>query len=162
MAKEIKESQIFTRKIAIEFVQKSSRHIEAIVIHCSATPASRDIGAIEIDRMHRQKGWREIGYHLVIRRDGTLEYGRPMDLVGAHVEGHNANTIGVCMIGGVNDELKVEDNFTDEQWETLFGLLIHLRTQYPEVSIVGHRDYPGVHKDCPSFDVKEFLLKNNM
>ena len=68
--------------------------LKYLVVHCSATPASRDIGAKEIDLMHRQKGWRCIGYHYVIRRDGRVEAGRPENEPGAHVEGHNGHSLG--------------------------------------------------------------------
>jgi hypothetical protein len=75
-----------------------------IVLHCSATRASQvNIGAKDIRRWHKDKGWADIGYHYVIKRDGTLEKGRALDAVGAHVEGHNSDSVGVCLVGGLND-----------------------------------------------------------
>ena len=76
--------------------------VKYIVVHCSYTPEQMDIGAADIDRWHREKGWMMIGYHKVIRRDGTIEDGRPLNKRGAHVKGLNAKSIGVVMIGGMN------------------------------------------------------------
>ena len=99
-------------------MQKRSE-TEKIIIHCSATRPSQDIGSNDIDRWHREKGWLKIGYHLVITRDGTLELGRDLDEVGAHAYGHNANSVGVCMVGGIDEDGQPDDNFTSEQWNTL-------------------------------------------
>lgn len=127
-----------------------------IVVHCSATH-TQNIGAAEIDRWHRAQGWACIGYHFVIRRDGTLEEGRKEDSIGAHVNGHNANSIGICMAGGCDKAGKAANNFTDEQFKTLELLVRHLKAKYPNAVVQGHRDFPNVKKDCPSFDVKAWL-----
>jgi N-acetylmuramoyl-L-alanine amidase len=140
---------------------KTRAKTEFIAIHCSATGPEQDIGAADIDRWHRKQGWACIGYHFVIRRDGTLEEGRQQETIGAHVEGFNSVALGICMAGGVdaNDITKAVDNFTDEQWATLKRLLAFLKPKYPGVVIQGHRDFPNVHKACPSFDVKTWLKK---
>jgi hypothetical protein len=78
------------------------RKIERIVVHTAATPEGRDIGAQEIDRWHRQRGWRMIGYHYVIRLDGTVEEGRDETIPGAHARGYNRTSIGICLIGGMD------------------------------------------------------------
>jgi len=130
---------------------------ELVVVHCSATKPSMDIGAKEIDFWHRQKGWFAIGYHYVVRRDGTVEEGRDCNRPGAHARGHNHNSLGVCLIGGVDDKGKPEDNFTTEQYQALYDLLDQLTGVYGLDTIVGHRDLPGVTKACPCFDVQEFL-----
>lgn len=129
-----------------------------IIVHCSATKEDQDIGVTEIDRWHRAKGWAGIGYHYVIRRDGAIEEGRPQDLIGAHCEGFNSESVGVCMVGGVNaDDINLaEDNFTDEQYESLADLLQALFEEYPKASLMGHRDMPNVPKACPSFDVRKW------
>ena len=132
----------------------------AIVVHCSATQPKQDIGAAEIERWHRQRSFLAIGYHYVIRRDGTVELGRPDDTVGAHVEGHNSTSVGICLVGGVDAKLKPQDNFTAEQYAALHDLLVEVKAKYPEAEILGHRDFPGVDKACPSFDVKDWLKKN--
>ena len=125
-----------------------------IVIHCSATSPDQDIGATDIDRWHRKQGWACIGYHYVIRRNGFVEKGRPLEQVGAHVSGYNQHTVGVCMVGGVDVNEKAEDNFTDEQFKALKELVTLLKSHYPAAIVQGHRDFPNVKKDCPCFDVK--------
>ncbi len=133
------------------------RSIQYIIIHCSATPPKLDVGAAEINRWHRQRGWSEIGYHFVIRKNGTLEKGRDLWKIPAQAKGYNKNAIGICYIGGLNASGKPEDTRTPAQKETMKALVLALRDIYPEAKILGHRDLPGVHKACPSFDVKEWL-----
>lgn len=148
------------------------RRIDHIVIHCSATRASHDIGAAAINQWHLERGWSGIGYHFVIRRNGELEFGRPVEKVGAHVRGHNAYTIGVCMVGGLNEDGKPENNFTDAQFETALELCDNLVAKYTvnmrKPTVLGHRDFSedldgdGViephewMKACPCFDVTEW------
>ena len=134
-----------------------------IAVHCAATPAGMDIGVKEIDRWHRQKGFLKVGYHYVIRIDGTIELGRDEDEIGAHVQGYNAVSIGVCLVGGVDadDVSKAENNFTKEQFSTLRTLLERLQIQYPDAEVLGHRDFPDVAKACPSFDVRAWLKSTN-
>lgn len=139
------------------------RPINLIVIHCSATPPEQDIGRKELDRMHRQRGFLSIGYHLVIRRDGTVEQGRNFAHAGAHAEGHNAGSIGVCMVGGLATKaLKPVNNFTPLQWSALEGCVLELRSMFPGVQVLGHRDLPNVHKECPCFDVKAWLKEKQL
>lgn len=140
-----------------------AREVKYLVVHCSATPADMDIGATDIKRWHREKGWRDIGYHYVIKRDGTLQRGRHLNRdhvietaeAGAHVQGHNAVSVGVCLVGGVRRDkakLVAEANFLPAQFATLRSLLGELRAQFPGAQTVGHRDL-NKGKDCPSFDV---------
>lgn len=137
---------------------KPRKRTTCIAVHCSATAPEQDVGAREIDRWHRAQGWACIGYHFVIRRDGTVEAGRNPELPGAHVAGHNHYTLGVCMVGGVDANGKPENNFTPAQFATLAGLLTELRKEWPAVTEVkGHRDFPGVKKACPSFDVRAWI-----
>lgn len=133
-----------------------TRTITHFVIHCSATRPSQRVGATEIRAWHKAKGWRDIGYHWVIQRDGTLEKGRDESIAGAHVEGHNATTIGICLVGGVSesDFTKPENNFTPRQFATLKKLLGDRAIRYPNAKTCGHRDFPKVAKACPSFDAK--------
>ena len=133
---------------------------DTIVIHCSATQPSMDIGATKIREWHTKprpagRGWRDIGYHGVIRRDGTFEKGRNLDQVGAHVRYHNDHSIGICMVGGVDASNKPESNFTKEQYETLRIKVKEWLREYPGCEVVGHHDlYDG--KACPSFNAKEW------
>lgn len=127
-----------------------------LVVHCAATKARMDIGAAEIRRWHKEKGWADIGYHYVIRRNGVLEVGRDESTVGAHAVGHNARSIGICLVGGIDEQGHAENNFTPAQFAALRRLLVRLAARYPAARIVGHRDLnPG--KDCPSFDIADWL-----
>lgn len=138
---------------------KKRTSTDYLVVHCAATKPSANIGAADIDRWHRAKGWQCIGYHFVIRRDGTVEEGRDVSVIGAHVENHNANSVGICLAGGVSekDANVAENNFTPEQFESLKTLLLKLRKSYPKAHIQGHRDFPKVAKACPSFTVADWL-----
>ena len=144
------------------------RRTQYIVIHCSATAPNSDIGVDEIRDWHvNQRGWSDIGYHCVIRRDATIEFGRHFDEVGAHVKGQNMRSVGVCMVGGIDTFGKAKDNFTRDQYESLDAVVAMLRRAYPNAKVVGHRDLSpdkngdGVVtsdewvKECPSFEVSE-------
>lgn len=128
-----------------------------LVVHCAATPASWDGGAEEIREWHvNDRGWMDIGYHFVIRRDGSIETGRPLWSVGAGVTGQNYDSIHICYVGGVNAANRPEDNRTGAQRESLWLLLRMLVAALPDVEVLGHRDFPGVRKACPSFDVRSW------
>lgn len=127
-----------------------------IVVHSSATPARLDVSAKDIDRWHKERGFLMIGYHYVIRRDGTREKGRNIGDVGAHVIGFNHKSVGICVVGGTDALNKEpEDNFTAEQTITLHITLSELRREYPTAKIVGHGELAGT--ECPSFDVQDWL-----
>ena len=131
------------------------RRIDAIVIHCSATPEGKNFRARDIDAWHRQRGFKKIGYHYVIDLDGTIEKGRDESEVGAHVAGYNSHTIGICYIGGLAKDGKTpKDTRTIQQKESMMRLIMQLLCKYPNADIKGHRDFPKVAKACPSFDVR--------
>ncbi len=123
-----------------------------IVVHCSATRVSQQITVDDIDRYHRAKGWAGCGYHWVILQDGTIQAGRPESKAGAHVKHYNEHAIGVCYIGGLDNKGRDADTRTPEQKAALWFLLRDLKESYPKAKIVGHRDFPNVHKSCPVFD----------
>lgn len=134
------------------------RKITHIVIHCSATPEGKDFDAADIDRWHKQKGWAGIGYHYVVKLDGTVEMGRPLEKAGAHVAGYNANSVGIVYIGGVaKDGKTAKDTRTPAQKTALRTIVAEMRRRFPEAKVLGHRDFPGVAKACPSFDVRTQL-----
>lgn len=133
-------------------MSRKRQSTDYIVIHCAATPNDMDIGAAEIDKWHKERGWIGIGYHKVIRRDGTVEDGRDIDVSGAHVRGVNQTSVGICMIG--------TDKFEDAQFESLKDLIVSLLDKYPDAKVKGHRDFPNVKKLCPGFDVKSFMEKS--
>lgn len=127
------------------------RKINEIIVHCAATPEGKNFKATDIDRWHRERKMKCIGYHYVVDLDGTVEPGRPESEIGAHCLGHNQYSIGVCYVGGLAADGKTpKDTRTVAQKEALLALLKKLRAKYPEASIHGHRDFAA--KACPSFD----------
>jgi len=138
--------------------------VKYIAVHCSATKASQDIDWRVIDGWHRMKGWLRIGYHYVIKRDGTVQpTSRKLDQAGAHVEGYNNQSLGICLVGGLDEDMKPENNFTEDQMQSLALLLLELRASgYGAAVIQGHRDFPSVKKDCPCFDVKPWVKQMNI
>ena len=130
------------------------RAIKKIIVHCADTPEGRDDRAADIKRWHtEERGWSDIGYHYVVDLDGTIEPGRPIEKAGAHCTGHNADSIGVCYIGGCDKKMQPKDTRTDAQKASLLLLLKYLVAKYPGVTIYGHRDF--ANKSCPSFDAKK-------
>lgn len=130
------------------------RRITKLIMHCSATAEGKSFGAADIDRWHRAQGWAGIGYHFVVRLDGTVEQGRALDRVGAHCSGHNADSIGVCYIGGCAADGKTpKDTRTEAQKLALRNIVTVLRACYPGISLHGHREY--ANKACPCFDLSE-------
>lgn len=128
------------------------RVITLLVIHCSAVRPGQRSSVQDIDRWHRARGWKYgCGYHYVIRRDGSIETGRPLEMIGAHVVGHNAHSIGICYEGGLDAAGKAADTRTPEQKQTLRRLLEQLHERFPKAIIVGHHDLNPM-KDCPCFD----------
>jgi N-acetyl-anhydromuramyl-L-alanine amidase AmpD len=141
---------------------KPIQQVKYIVIHCAATTEDQDIGAEEIRSWHLQRGWLDIGYHKVIRRDGTIENGRELNVPGAHARGFNHISWGICLVGGVESDNKTpESNFTHAQWDALLNLVRDMKAEVPSAQVVGHRDLPNVNKACPSFDVKEWWEQMN-
>jgi len=133
------------------------RRITLIVIHCSAVKPDQQSSAAQIDSWHRQRGFHlGIGYHYVIRRDGTLEMGRPEYMVGAHCKNHNQHSIGVCYEGGLDIRGNPADTRTEAQKRTMRQLVDELRQRYPKAIVVGHHNLNPL-KACPCFDaVKEY------
>lgn len=149
-----------------------TRHIDTLIIHCSATRPNQDITATDIDRWHRQRGWWGCGYHVVIPRDGRIQTAangdrcRPMEQAGAHVgdcgPGWNKRSIGICMAGGIDAQGKPENNFTEAQWKSLEEVVLTMLERYPTINqIGGHRDLIAATKAppkaCPCFDVKTWF-----
>lgn len=152
-------------------LKKSRRHIDYIVLHCTATREGQAQTVEQIRAEHKRQGWADIGYHYVVTIDGQLHLGRDVDIAGAHVSGHNQNSIGIAYVGGLENnpkktyaQLQAKDTRTDAQKATLLSLLMDLRRLYPYAKIVGHRDLsPDKNgngtiepsewiKQCPSFD----------
>lgn len=144
--------------------QGAARHpVREIIVHCSATQpdwmADRPIAekVAEIRRWHRANGWNDIGYHWIIDRDGKVLAGRPETVIGAHAVGHNAGTIGICLIGGHGsaETDRFVYHFTSQQDITLRQMIdaISLRTSITRIT--GHNEYAA--KACPGFRVSDWL-----
>lgn len=132
------------------------RDIKYIVLHCTATPVTATIEAIK-NYWRNVLGWKNNGYHYIIKRDGTVVNITPEAQIANGVAGYNTHSIHLSYIGGVDTNDKPLDNRTDAQKEAMFNLIMNLHHQYPQAEIKGHRDFPNVKKACPSFDVKTWL-----
>ena len=126
------------------------RSISEIIVHCTATPADRHVTTTDVDKWHRQRGFNSIGYHYLIYLDGSIHRGRDIKQIGAHCLGHNANSIGVCYVGGLDHNNQPLDTRTTAQRNSLLKLLRQLKTSSPKATIHGHRDFAA--KECPCFD----------
>ncbi len=134
------------------------RKITKIILHCAATVEGKDYTVAQIDSWHRARGFNGIGYHYVIYRDGSIHPGRSIEIAGAHCTGQNANSIGVCYIGGCASDGKTpKDTRTPAQMEALNKLVKELLRKYPGATIHGHNEF--ANKACPSFNVKEWLTQ---
>jgi len=129
------------------------RKIDKIIIHCSATKEGQHFTVEDIDQWHRARGFAKIGYHHVIYLDGSVHKGRDESLLGAHCLGHNATSIGICYIGGLDAEGKPKDTRTEAQSQALKKLVGELRVRYPKATIHGHNEFAA--KACPCFNVKK-------
>ena len=127
------------------------RSINLIVVHCSATRCDRPFTVEALIRCHDQR-FGFTGYHYYITRNGHTYQTRHEQLIGAHAVGYNQHSLGVCYEGGLNELCKPADSRTPKQKSALLKLLRRLKTEHPNASILGHRDLPDVHKDCPCFD----------
>jgi N-acetylmuramoyl-L-alanine amidase len=132
------------------------RNIKFIVVHCTATPTNTSIESIKSYWKNNLK-WQNNGYHYIIQRDGTVVQITDELKIANGVAGYNTASIHLSYIGGVDKNDKPIDNRTPAQKEAMFNLIIKLSNKYPQAEIKGHRDFPNVHKACPSFDVKQWL-----
>lgn len=131
------------------------RRIRKIIVHCTATPEGRDIDAATVRDWHvRGNGWADIGYHWLVKLDGTIEQGRPENRAGAHVTGHNSDSIGIVYVGGyAKDGRTPKDTRTPEQRVALKRLLAQKLADYPGAVIYGHNDFDK-GRACPCFDAR--------
>lgn len=132
------------------------RKIEQVIVHCSDTTVQMDIGLDEVRQWHvEERGWNDVGYHDIIRRDGTHELGRELEVIGAHARGYNSSSIGICLVGGRGPDGKPEFNFTGAQMLKLRSLVSLYRDRFPGIEVIGHRDVSA--KPCPAFNVKSYF-----
>jgi N-acetylmuramoyl-L-alanine amidase len=149
-------------------IMHGQKVVDTIFVHCSATRPEWMGGnhlaskVAEIRRWHvRDRGWKDIGYHWIIDRDGSLAPGRPENQVGSHVKGHNTGSIGICLIGGhgSNADDPFSLNFTPEQDAALRKLIAEIKKRTPISAIRGHNEVAA--KACPGFTVKKWLVERN-
>ncbi len=127
------------------------RTITKIIIHCAATPEGKNFTAEDIDRWHKERDFSGIGYHYVVLLDGTIEEGRALDKTGAHCLGYNTGSIGICYIGGCDQNGNPKDTRTPKQKDALEGLVLDLQKRFPKATVHGHNEFST--KACPSFIV---------
>lgn len=131
------------------------RRIDKIIVHCTATPQGRKVTVRDVDRWHKQRGWKGIGYHYLIGLNGEIWEGRKEWQVGAHVAGFNRYSIGVAYVGGLVNG-KPADTRTPEQKKSLLKIIRELKSRYHGAKVYGHRDF--ANKECPCFDArKEYI-----
>jgi len=144
------------------------RNIDLIVVHCSATREGIDVPVGIIRMWHKERGFRDIGYHFVIGVDGVIHKGRNIDIPGAHAKGYNANSVGVCYVGGLDSEGNPKDTRTTAQIHALRGIISAIKSLVGEdIKVVGHRDLSvdlngdgAISKNewikaCPCFEISE-------
>lgn len=135
---------------------QTKRKINKIILHCSATREGQNFTTKDIDYWHKKRGFTKIGYHYVIYLDGSVHIGRQESEIGAHATGHNANSIGICYIGGCDKNGKAKDTRTAAQKESLLKLVHELLKKYNLglENVYGH--YQFANKTCPSFSIETF------
>ena len=129
------------------------RHIDLIVVHCSATRSNQNFPVTALIRCHAER-FGFTGYHYYVTRDGTTYQTRHEQLIGAHAVGFNSHSLGVCYEGGYNERGEPTDTRTKAQKTALLKLLRRLKKAHPDAHILGHLDLPNVHKNCPCFDAQ--------
>lgn len=132
------------------------RDIHYIVVHCTATSPHTTIESIK-KYWREELHWKNPGYHYIITRSGKIETLLLEEQIANGVKGYNKNSIHISYVGGVDANGNPVDNRTTEQVQAIMNKLTELKTKYPKAMILGHRDFPGVTKKCPSFDVREWL-----
>ena len=127
-----------------------------IILHCSATPEGKDYKMSDIDRWHKNQGWEMCGYHFIVDLDGTVEKGRPEEMIGAHTSGHNSDSIGICYIGGCDKNMRAKDTRTEQQKISMYKLVYNMMNKYKLTltNVYCHNQY--ANKCCPSFNIGEF------
>ena len=134
------------------------RKVDLIAVYCTVSRPDQHISVELLDMMHKTRGWKGIGYHYYVTRDGQLHLGRREEEIGAHARRYNAHSIGVCYEGGLDEKGRPADTRTPAQRAALIALLRSLKVDYPNAEIVGHCELEGVHKACPVSPVKNIAI----
>lgn len=132
---------------------KKLSKVNEIIIHCSDTEAHVPLSRDDFVKWHvNERRFSDIGYHFIIQPDGSIIQGRSLKFVGAHCQGHNLHSIGICYVGG-RLYGQYADTRTLLQKSTFIQLIKDLCNLFPIVKISGHRDY--AHRACPCFDASK-------
>jgi len=132
------------------------RQISKIIIHCTATKERQAVSVADVTKWHKARGFSTIGYHYLIGLNGEIWAGRPLEQIGAHTENHNANSIGICYVGGLDENGKPKDTRTAAQKASMLQLINELKAKYPQATVHGHKEF--ANKACPCFDVKNLKI----
>ena len=132
------------------------RAINYIVIHTTATDQNAKVESI-LRYWREKRGWKNPGYHFIIDKYGFITQLQPLSKPSNGVKGHNFESINISYIGGIDEKGNPKDTRTQQQYDAMTGLIKALHGVFPKATIQGHRDFPGVHKACPSFEVKDYL-----
>ena len=132
------------------------RYIDKLIVHCTATPQFKDFDVEDVRDWHvKGNGWSDVGYHWLVKLDGTVQEGRPIERIGSHVRGQNKSSIGIAYVGGMDKDMNQWiDTRTPEQKDAIFNLLMDLKFQFPDAVVYGHNDFTD-KKVCPCFNAKE-------
>lgn len=133
-----------------------------LTIHHTATPSSYDVTKDIIDEWHRKRGFKYFGYHVLIRRDGTIEYGRKFNEIPAAVKSYNHKAMAIAVAGGVDSSGNAEDNFIDTQFRSLRSVISAIQWIYPKIVLVGHRELMGTDTECPAIPMNTLRAVCNM
>lgn len=123
-----------------------------LTIHCAATPEGRDVRPEQMAAWARARFGQE-SYHHIVTLDGVDHVRMPDTKRGAHVAKANTGNVGICYVGGCDKAMKPKDTRTPAQKQRIRELVAYYKLKYPGIIVRGHRDWPGVAKACPSFDV---------
>lgn len=132
------------------------RQIKYIVLHCTATKQNATVKSIQ-DYWRNVLGWKSPGYHFLIEKTGKVHELHPIELPSNGVAGYNKNSIHISYIGGIDFKGKAIDNRTQQQQDAQLEIIMDLLSKFPNAKVLGHRDFPGVKKECPSFDVQQWI-----
>lgn len=144
-------------------VARSSRKVDEIILHYTATPEGEEFSNAQIKQSHLARGFSDIGYHYVIGLNGEVRPGRAEAIAGAHCKGHNTRSIGVCYVGGCPQRTTPnwrnigKDTRTAAQRAALEKLVKELLKRYPGATVHGHYEFDK--KPCPGFNVKTWLTQ---
>jgi len=128
------------------------RKIDKIIIHCTATREGQAVSVADVSRWHKERGFNSIGYHYLLGLNGEVWEGRQLDVIGAHTTGYNAESIGICYVGGLDAKGKPKDTRTIKQKEALITLIKKLKSKIKnEITVHGHYNF-NANKECPCFD----------